>query len=374
MTLYAGLMSGTSLDGVDGVLVDWPSDNDPAFRLVAHVHEAFAAPLRGELLALSVAGPNELHRSSMAAIDLARRYAQVVRDLLRQSAVSAASVRAIGAHGQTVRHHPPAGGGPGYSVQLLDAALLAELCRIDVVCDFRSRDIAAGGQGAPLVPAFHADRFALPGVSQAILNIGGIANLTLLAKDGRVGGFDCGPGNMLMDLWVQRHRGLAFDEGGRWAAAGRVLPELLQLMSAEAFFDRAPPKSTGRELFNGDWLDALLAPTGSSVRAPEDVQATLAELTARSASDALNRFLPDIERLVLCGGGALNDHLRRRLEALHPGITVQTTAEAGLPVDQVEAAAFAWLARAFVLRKPGNRPEVTGAAGLRILGSLHPAG
>jgi anhydro-N-acetylmuramic acid kinase len=374
MTLYAGLMSGTSLDGVDGVLVDWPSGDDAAFRLVAHVHQAFADPLRSELLALNVAGSNELHRAAVAANALAHDYARTMHRLIQLSGAPPASVRAVGAHGQTVRHNPVVDGGPGYSLQLLNAALLAEMCGIDVVCDFRSRDIAAGGQGAPLVPAFHAVRFAAPGVRQAVLNLGGIANLTLLAGDGHLGGFDCGPGNMLMDLWIQRHRGLAFDASGTWAATGRVIPDLLQRMLAEPYFDCAPPKSTGRELFNADWLSAVVASVASKGHAPEDIQATLAELTARSASDALNRHLPGAEWLHVCGGGAFNGYLLARLEALLPHLTVQTTAEVGLPVDQVEAVAFAWLARAFVSRMPGNRPEVTGAAGSRILGSLHPAG
>lgn len=374
MTLYAGLMSGTSLDGVDGVLVDWPSGDDAVLRLVAHVHLAFAEPLRSELLALNVAGSNELHRAALAANALARDYARAVHQLLHISGLPRASVRAVGAHGQTVRHNPVVDGGPGYSLQLLNAALLAEMCGIDVVYDFRGRDIAAGGQGAPLVPAFHAARFAAPGLAQAVLNLGGIANLTLLGGDGRLGGFDCGPGNMLMDLWIQRHRGLAYDTGGAWAASGRVIPELLQRMLAEPYFDRAPPKSTGRELFNADWLAAMLVSTGLNGAAPQDVQATLAELTARSASAALTRHLPGAARLLACGGGAFNDHLLARLAALLPRVTVQTTAEVGLPVDQVEAAAFAWLARAFLARTVGNRPEVTGAAGARILGSLHPAG
>lgn len=370
MTLYAGLMSGTSLDGVDGVLVEWPSDGDAVFRLVAHVHQAFAEPLRDELLALNVADSNELHRAALAANALARDYAAAVHRLVELSGAPAASVRAVGAHGQTVRHKPVVDGGPGYSLQLLNAALLAELCRIDVVCDFRGRDIAAGGQGAPLVPAFHAARFAAPGVSQAVLNLGGIANLTLLAADGHVGGFDCGPGNMLMDLWIRRHRGLAFDANGSWAATGHVIPALLQRMLAEPYFDRAPPKSTGRDLFNADWLSAIAAQD----HAPEDVQATLAELTARAASDALKRHLPGATRLHVCGGGALNAYVLARLAAQLPQLAVRTTAEVGLPVDQVEAVAFAWLARAFVARVPANCPEVTGAAGPRILGSLYPAG
>ena len=339
-------------------------------KVLADAHEPFLAPMRAELLALNRSGADEIHRGALAANALAESYARVVRRLLAQADVAAPEVRAIGAHGQTVRHRPGEFDGTGYTVQLFNGALLAERCGIDVVCDLRSRDVAAGGQGAPLVPAFHAAVFGTDGRAQAVLNLGGIGNLTLLQADGRVGGFDCGPANVLMDGWCLQHRGQPFDADGAWAAGGHVLPELLARCEVEPFFQRPPPKSTGRDLFDAAWLATRLNPAD----APQDVMATLAELTARSAAMALKCHLPESERLLVCGGGALNGHLMRRLAALLPGQPVASTATAGLPPLQVEAAAFAWLARAFVERQPGNRPEVTGARGLRVLGALHPAG
>jgi anhydro-N-acetylmuramic acid kinase len=371
MSLFLGLMSGTSLDGIDGVAVSWPSDDAPGLNVLAHVHRGFDAPLRDELLALNTLGPDELERGARAAIALARAYAAVVREVLEQAGASPGGVRAIGAHGQTVRHQPDAPAG-GYTIQLLNGALLAELSGIDVVCDLRSRDVAAGGQGAPLVPAFHADVFGARGEARAVLNLGGIANVTLLHADGRVGGFDCGPGNVLLDTWVARHRGDAYDGGGRWAASGTVDAALLQQMLAEPFLQRSPPKSTGRDLFHAAWLDGQLARAARSI-APADVQATLAELTARAAADALTRHLGDARRLVVCGGGAFNGHLLARLAALLPQVRVQTSDGLQLPPQQVESLAFAWLAREFVQRRPANRPDVTGAVGARLLGCLYPA-
>ncbi|NRF66555.1 anhydro-N-acetylmuramic acid kinase [Aquincola sp. S2] len=366
---YIGLMSGTSLDGVDAVLAAFPSGAPMQVR--GHVHGPLPEALRHELLALNARGDDELHRAALAANGIAEVYATAVRTLLVQTGCDAAAVRAIGAHGQTVRHRPGEFDGVGYTCQLLNGALLAERCGIDVVCDLRSRDVAAGGQGAPLVPAFHAARFGRPGEALAVLNIGGIANLSLLHADGRVGGFDCGPGNALMDLWCQRQRGLAFDDDGRWSATGAVHPALLAHWLAEPYFERAPPKSTGRDLFTAAWLDAGLA-TYPRLE-PSDVQATLTELTARCAASALQRHAAATTRLLVCGGGALNGHLMRRLAALLPDVTVGSTADAGLPPLQVEAAAFAWLAQAFVERRPGNRPEVTGARSPRLLGALYPA-
>ena len=340
--------------------------------MLAHEHQGFDAALRGELLALNAPGPDELERAARAGIAIARAYAAVVRALLERTGLAASSARAIGAHGQTVRHQPEASGG-GYTIQLLNGAALAELSGIDVVCDLRSRDVAAGGQGAPLVPAFHADRFGARGEARAVLNLGGIANLTLLHADGRVGGFDCGPGNVLLDVWAGRQRGMAYDDAGRWAASGTVDAALLQQLLAEPYLQRTPPKSTGRDLFHAGWLDAQLARAGRSL-ALADVQATLAELTARAAADALKRHLGDAQRLIVCGGGAFNRHLLDRLAALLPHARVQTSDEHGLPAQQVESVAFAWLAREFMQRRPGNRPEVTGAAGSRLLGCLYPAG
>jgi anhydro-N-acetylmuramic acid kinase len=371
MSLFVGLMSGTSLDGIDGVAVQWPADDKPALQVLGHAHRAFDAPLRERLLALNEAAPNELELAAAAAISIAQTYADVVSDLLSSAGLQHASVCAVGAHGQTVRHCPQAPGG-GFSIQLLNGAVLAERCGIDVVCDLRSRDLAAGGQGAPLVPAFHADRFGVAGEARAVLNLGGIANLTLLHADGRVGGFDTGPANVLLDAWAAEHQGVPYDTAGRWAASGQVDAPLLQRLLSDPYFQRLPPKSTGRDLFHVHWLKSQLSALGRAL-APADVQATLAELTARSVAQALQRHLPDASGLWVCGGGALNSHLLARLAALLPQLRVQTTDALGVPPQQVEALAFAWLAREFVGRRAANRPDATGARGGRVLGCLYPA-
>jgi anhydro-N-acetylmuramic acid kinase len=365
---YIGLMSGTSLDGVDAVL----AEADATHRLVsrAHVHRPFPPALRQALMLLNCSGEDELHRGALAANALVGEYAEAVADVLLQAGLQPHAITALGAHGQTVRHRPGEFDGTGYTVQLMNGALLAERTGIDVVCDLRSRDVAAGGQGAPLVPAFHAAQFGQPGVSTAVLNVGGMANLTLLPGSGDVGGFDTGPGNVLMDLWAQRHLGRSLDEGGRWAAGGTVDARLLSSLLQEPFFAKPPPKSTGRDLFDAGWLDAQV-PEGAHA---QDLMATLAELTAASAIQALKACCPDVQQLLVCGGGAFNAHLMKRLQALGgEGLTVKSTAEAGLPPDQVEALAFAWLAQAFVQRRAGNLPAVTGARGPRLLGALYPA-
>jgi anhydro-N-acetylmuramic acid kinase len=368
MAWFIGLMSGTSLDGVDAVLAE-SADHGPLVSR-AHAHLPFPAALRDELLALNRAGADEIHRAALAANGLVAVYANAVLQVLTHADLQAGAVTALGAHGQTVRHRPGEFDGTGYTVQLMNGALLAERTGIDVVCDLRSRDVAAGGQGAPLVPAFHAACFGEPGVSKAVLNIGGIANLTLLPAAGDVRGFDTGPGNLLMDLWAQRHLGLSLDEGGQWAAAGRVDQALLAALLADPFFAKPPPKSTGRDLFDSAWLDARLP---SSVAA-QDVMATLAELTATSAIDALRAQEAEAKELLVCGGGAFNTHLMRRLQARgDSALAVRSTAEVGIPPDQVEALAFAWLAQAFVERRAGNLPAVTGARGPRLLGALYPA-
>lgn len=376
MDCCIGLMSGTSLDGVDGVLAAFaagPEASTP--QVLAHAHAGFDPALRATLLALNRSGPDELHTAALAANAVMCVYARVIDDLVAAAGISRRRIRAVGAHGQTVRHRPQEFDGNGYTLQLVNGALLAELGGIDVVCDFRSRDLAAGGQGAPLVPAVHAALFGEAGRAVAVLNLGGIANLTLLPADGRVQGFDCGPGNALLDHWCGRHLGLPFDDGGRWAAGGRVDPALLQRLLAEPFLERVPPKSTGRDLFNPTWLDAALASTGTAAapRLAQDVQATLAQFSACAAVDALRRHLPAASRLLVCGGGAANADLMRRLQALLPGVAIADTASRGVPPQQVEALAFAWLARAFVERQPGNLPAVTGARGPRILGALYPA-
>lgn len=365
---YIGLMSGTSMDGVDGVLADF-SQATP--RVVHHADAPFAADLRAELMALNASGPDELHRAWLAGNGLTRVYAQVVAALLDGARVEPAAVRAIGAHGQTVRHRPRAFDGTGYTIQLNQPALLAELTGIDVVADFRSRDVAAGGQGAPLAPFFHRAQFGGAGQTVGVLNIGGITNLSLLRADGSQLGFDCGPGNALMDAWCAQHRGQAYDEDGRWAAQGRVVPSLLQTLLADPYFAAAPPKSTGRDLFNVPWLQACLAAAPAAT--PVDVQATLAELTAASVAADVRRHEPGLQRLIVCGGGALNGHLMRRIAANLPGTQVLASADAGVPPLQVEALAFAWLARKTVLREPLDLQSTTGARGARVLGATWPA-
>ena len=364
MALYIGLMSGTSLDGVDAVLVD-----TDGVRPVVHLHLPFPTALHDELLALNRRGDDELHRAALAANALSIVYAEAVAALIESAGCKATDVRAVGAHGQTVRHRPREFDGTGYTLQLLNGALLAERCGIDVVCDFRSRDLAAGGEGAPLVPAFHAARFAQAGDDLAVLNLGGIANLTLLGADGSVSGFDCGPGNALLDHWCQRHLGTPYDDDGRWAASGRVDAPLLARLLADAYFQRQPPKSTGRDLFHPDWLETALQ-AGAPPAA--DVQATLAELTVATVAEALLRHAGKTRRLLVCGGGAFNGHLMRRLAAHLPGVAVQSTASVGVPPEHVEALAFAWLAQAHVERRPGSLPAVTGARGPRVLGALYP--
>jgi anhydro-N-acetylmuramic acid kinase len=377
-TVFVGLMSGTSLDGIDGVLVDFAASAAEAplpLQVLAHAHADFSPALRAELLALNSPSADEIHRGALAANALARTYAGVVESLLGHAAVDRGKVTAIGCHGQTVRHRPGAFDGTGYTVQLNAPALLAELAGIDVVADFRSRDVAAHGQGAPLAPAFHRAMFAPGGPALAVLNLGGIANLTAIDASGATLGFDCGPANTLLDRWSLATLNLPFDAAGAWAASGSVDPRLLETLLSEPYFAEAAPKSTGRDLFDEAWLEARLAASDARRRLRgEDIQATLSELTARTCAEACRAYAPEAAELIVCGGGARNADLMARIaRALAPRHVV-TSAERGLPVDQVEAAAFAWLARAFVHREPGNIASVTGASGPRILGALYPAG
>jgi anhydro-N-acetylmuramic acid kinase len=332
------------------------------------------------LLALNTPSWNELHRAALAGNTIAASYAEVVGELLRQSGkrgISAKDVSAIGAHGQTVRHQPqrstdtPAGA--GYTLQLNNPALLAELTGIDVVADLRSRDVAAGGQGAPLVPAFHRQVFSQTNATVAVLNLGGIANLSVLPADpsAPVLGFDCGPGNALMDAWCQRHTGQAFDASGAWAAGGQLLPDLLQRLRDDPYFSLPPPKSTGRDLFSLRWMEEKLK--GFANAQPQDVQNTLTEFTASACADCVKSYAKDSKELIVCGGGAFNVRLLQRLQAGLPFLTVSTSEMHGLPPLEVEAAAFAWLARQTMQRQPGNLPSATGAAGPRILGAIYPA-
>ena len=366
--LYIGLMSGTSLDGVDGVLADFSGSK---CLVTQHQSAELAPKLKAELLALNTSGADELHRAALAANALVRVYADTVHALLAHSGVALSDIRAIGAHGQTVRHRPQAFDGTGYTLQLNNPALLAELTGITTVADFRSRDVAAGGQGAPLVPAFHQYVFAQPQATMLVLNIGGISNLSVLGADGQVQGFDCGPGNALMDYWCQRHTSQPFDRGGAWAATGTLLPALLAQCLAEPYLRQPPPKSTGRDLFNPDWLYAQLSAHGDA--APQDVQATLTELTARACAESASSYGKQSAHLAVCGGGAFNGYLMQRLQALLPGVAVQPSDAYGLPAQQVEAAAFAWLARQTLLGAPCNLQSVTGAQGARVLGAIYPA-
>ncbi|MDB5752854.1 MAG: hypothetical protein JWP65_3275 [Ramlibacter sp.] len=365
--LYIGLMSGTSMDGVDGVLAGFAA----GVQVLRHASAPFPDALRAELMALNASGPNELHRACLAGNALMRVYADVVHVLLAETGVRASAVVAIGAHGQTVRHRPGQFDGTGYTIQLAQPALLAELTGIEVVADFRSRDVAAGGQGAPLAPFFHQAVFGQGGGTTGVLNIGGISNLTLLRPGGGMLGFDCGPGNALMDGWCAQHTGAAYDEDGRWAACGSVIPALLDELLAQPYFALPPPKSTGRDLFNRPWLDARLQ--GHAGAAPADVQATLTELTARACAGEVLRHQPDLASLIVCGGGALNGALMGRLRALLPNARVASSADHGLPPQQVEAAAFAWLARKAVLREKLPLTSTTGARGARVLGGIYPA-
>lgn len=361
-SLYIGLMSGTSLDGVDGVLADF---NNGAIRTLDAAFVPFPAALRAELMALQANGANEIEREAIAANALARAYAACVAQLKAQAP---GPVAAVAVHGQTIRHRPEL----GFTRQTNNPSLLAELTGIDVIADFRSRDIAAGGQGAPLVPAFHAAAFGKPGIARVVVNIGGIGNISVLHGDGRVTGYDTGPGNVLLDGWIGRHQGKEYDADGAWGASGVVDPALLAALLEEPYFHQPAPKSTGRDLFHIKWLDEKLARFAGLDAA--DVQATLTMLTARTIADAILHEGVAAEAVYVCGGGAYNGALLRALHAALGGKTpVESTAALGIAPNRVEALAFAWLGYRFNGRQPGNMPAVTGAAGLRILGALYPA-
>jgi len=359
--LFIGLMSGTSADGIDAVLVK--SDGERG-RLVATHHRPMPQDLRADILAFRQSGDDELHRLATLDAQLANEYAVAVLALLTDAGVSAESVSAIGQHGQTLRHHPS--GDIPYTVQIGDPNRLAERTGITVVADFRRRDMAAGGQGAPLVPAFHAAQLAMPGIATAVVNIGGIANVTLIAANGGVTGWDTGPGNTLLDAWVSRHQGVPFDDGGDWAATGEIIHPLLSGMLEDPYFARPHPKSTGPELFNLDWVTSHLVGEAAA-----DVQRTLVELTAASIARALVDASPKVVRV--CGGGARNGFLMQRLCARLPECEVTTTAAAGVDPAWVEAWAFAWLAEQTLAGQPGNVPSVTGAKGPRVLGGIYRA-
>ena len=361
--LYIGIMSGTSLDGVDAALCDFSGD----YCKVLGTHFLpYPAEIKSELITLHFPSQNELENTAIMANKLAKLYALATNDLLRKNNIDANKIKAIGCHGQTIRHRPEL----GFTLQICNNALLAELTNISVVANFRSRDIAAGGHGAPLVPAFHQAVFGSKTKNRAILNIGGIANITFLAKTGEVLGFDSGPGNMLLDSWAKLHLGKDYDANGDWASSGVVHESFLSTMLAEPYFAMLPPKSTGRDLFNDLWLKQHIL---YSHYLPQDIARTLVELSAKSISNAIFQHCPNLEEVYVCGGGAHNRLLMQRLTEQLKDISVSITDRLGVSVDWVEAVAFAWLALQTIEGKPSNLPKVTGAKGLRILGAVYPA-
>ena len=358
-------MSGTSLDGIDAALAEITAEGK--IRLVANYYLPYPPDLRLQLLNLHYPQTDEIHLAALAANGLSGLYADAIHTLLSQANQAPADIRAIGCHGQTLRHRPEA----GYTLQIGNAALLTELTGITVVSDFRSRDIAAGGQGAPLVPAFHAQTLRHPSIHRVIVNIGGVANLTDLPPVGPVRGWDTGPGNMLLDAWIQKHNGAAYDKAGAWAASGTVNSALLASLLSHDFLGMPPPKSAGREQFNLDYLQEILA-TFSTAIEPADVQATLVEFTAQSLCAAIKKECSGVQEVYVCGGGVHNHALIQRIASLLTPARVNSTAILGIDPDWMEALAFAWLARQTLHGLPGNLPEATGAQGARILGAIHP--
>lgn len=357
-SLYIGLMSGTSLDGVDAVLAHI---DHKGTKVLAHQHQPFPSSLRHSLASLCTPSDNEIHRLGMAERELTQQYTSIVKTLLAQAQLSAKDIAAIGCHGQTLRHHPEL----GFSLQANNPGALAAHTRIAVVSDFRRADIALGGQGAPLVPKFHLYQFASSHSRKAILNLGGIANITLITDKELLLGFDTGPANTLLDAWCLKHTGHYYDKAGKWAQEGQLLTTLLENMLADSYFTLPPPKSTGREHFNMQWLAQFL----KGDEAPEDVQHTLTHLTARTIALALEQNT--VDELVVCGGGAYNTFLLARLEKELANTKVVTSEEYGLPPEQVEATAFAWLAWANQKGIPGNAPQTTGAARELVLGGFY---
>lgn len=368
--LYLGLMSGTSADGIDAALVRFEGEGRTLRCELVHGNTfSWDATLRGQLVALGQ-GADTVSLDDLGMLDgrIALAFAEAALSLLQAAGVPRGRVRAIGSHGQTVRHRPQAD--PPFTWQLGDGNVIAERCGIATVADFRRRDVAAGGQGAPLMPAFHAALLGSSNEDRAALNLGGIANFTLLPAAGDVRGFDTGPANALMDAWCERHTGRPYDAAGAFAASGQVNPTLLARLLADPWFALPPPKSTGREHFHLDWLQARMEDTSL---APADVQATLLDLTARTIADALHMSQPDTRRVLACGGGVRNPVLMARLAAYLPQAVVESTAAHGLDPDYVEAMGFAWLARETLAGRPGNLPAVTGASGRRVLGTVYPA-
>jgi anhydro-N-acetylmuramic acid kinase len=369
-TYYIGQMSGTSLDGIDTVLLEigFGGDEQP-FRMAASLHTEFSSSLKTSILSLCQGTTNELELCALVSNQLSQCYGDAVIKLLTAHKVKPEQVTAIGCHGQTVRHIPPK-----YTVQLINGALLAELTNIDVVCDFRNRDMAAGGQGAPLVPAFHSALFASSdNKSRAqqdlfVVNIGGMGNISYLPINGPVCGHDTGPGNVLMDAWIEKNKNQSYDESGNWAKSGEVDADLLKGLLSDPYFSLPAPKSTGREHFNLDWLNRIIGPHIPA----KNVQASLLQLTVNSIANEIEK-LSTAAQIIVCGGGAYNQHLLNAMKLRLLGFEVITSEDKGFDPQWIEAMAFAWLAQQCIERKTGNITEVTGAKGKRILGAIYPA-
>ena len=368
MSLYIGVMSGTSLDGIDITIVDFASSSE--WQLIAAQTFPFPVALRDKLLALITTQQCELSKLGEVDIALGQITAQSINSLLAKHQIDARDISAIGSHGQTLFHAPNSD--YPFSMQIGNGNVIAELTGITTVADFRQRDIAAGGQGAPLVPAFHSELFANDHEDRVIVNIGGISNLTLLAanKDHVVTGFDTGPGNVLLDGWIQRHQQQTYDKQGQWAASGKCNDELLTILLDEAYFQQSIPKSTGRELFNMKWLDDKLIELNNPISAA-DVQATLVQLTAYTIANEIKCHLDSSKTIFICGGGAHNDYLVSQIQVLLADKKVSTTDALGLHPDWVEACAFAWLAYKTLNNQSGNMPAVTGASHPVILGAIY---
>ena len=357
--LFIGVMSGTSLDGIDAILIDFKNKK---LNVIDFLHSKYSAELKKSLINISIPNKNDLEESIKLGLLHAKMTAKLVQKILKKNKISHQEVAAIGYHGQTIRHRPE----KNYSIQIGNAHFLTEHTHITVVSDFRNRDIIAGGQGAPLVPAFHEAFFASKQKNRVILNIGGISNITYLKKNSAVSGFDCGPGNILMDAWCQKNSGKSFDNKGAWARHGSLDRSALKTMLKIPFFKKKPPKSTGRELFNLNWAEKFFA----SQQTKQNIQRTLLELTSQSIFDSISKYCPDFDEILVCGGGSKNKFLIQNLQEKF-NQPILFTGKLGLPEQQVEAAAFAWLAKSTLAKKCNNSPQITGSQGARILGVIH---
>jgi anhydro-N-acetylmuramic acid kinase len=358
-SLLFGVMSGTSLDGIDIVLIN---QNNKSIKIIEFIHMPYNTKIRKDFLTLHSGHNSDLEHSIQLSLSHAKITSNGIIKILKKHKLNAKNIKCIGYHGQTIRHYPEC----GYSVQLGSANLLAELTNITVVSDFRNRDIVAGGQGAPLVPAFHNEFFFKKNKNRVIINIGGISNITYLPANKNVIGFDCGPGNILLDHWIKIRHNKNFDNLGKWAKSGKVIEDLLLNFQKDLFFKKRPPKSTGRELFNIDWINKFNVKNYH----PEDIQRTLLELTALTINEAITKFCSDVDEIYICGGGSKNKFLIERVGEIS-GVNINTTDKLKIPPQQVEAIAFAWLAKKCIQKQYNNSPTITGSSGPRILGAIH---